>query len=479
MEVAENGASVRTVVVSLSQSGEAPGDVQKRDAIRVALRSMSNEDAAFIGAAGSRLLGLCALYDEIVENENDLLPGLRDSADIAATMIKVAVGYLAVIGHIRGFDGDEAGRIVHRLRYGAQIIDDGTDDAPGTLRGAVVSLGVLVADREVGRIADAVLGLARVAAVADFAYDDHAPRLKSDATAVCRWLSDALHDRTMDDEEAGLDVSDGRLRDPDVMTSATAYIDSAETLIRHFLKRAGDEANAEVLPYSIDASRRIEALGALGEDATLAGQILLDGKALLSQARDVLTGAVERDPAALTPASASAALACCAVAEGMARMLRFEAPTLARVASILRRSTTVIGTPDETHDDLSDVLDRAIDSCESEMVVDVAKCSLALVGMAGQNLSDGHRDRLIRLLCASADAVDSLTRIDPASIDGPEAAGRVWAHLPDEVHDNLAWRTTPEWTAAFMRSARESYNNTVLARIFFANARANEVAERF
>ncbi len=429
------------------------------------LRHMSPESAGKIGHAGSLILELCDLYDEIAAGEGECHPRIQESADVAATLVGGAVGYLAVVGHFRGFDVGEVGRIVPKLLQAASIIDGGQDDSPGSLPGAVASLRDFLANREVARIADAVVGFARVAAVADVVYEDHGPRLRRDASALCRWLAEAVEGRALDED--------------DVLSYARRQIDRTERLLRQFGKHGADRASAEVQPYTIDASRRIEALGVLGEDANLAVQIRLDGVAVLSQIRDVLSGAIERDPSALPPAAASAALACCAVAEGMARMLRYEGPTLMRTAAILRRSATVVGTPDEMDGDIAEVLDRAIDSCDSEIVVDVAKCAIALVGIAGPKMSDGHRDRLVRLLSASADAIHGLTMIDPNSIDGPEAAGRVWAHLPDDVFDGLAWRVTPEWTAAFVRSAHDAYRDVVLARLAFANARANEVAERF
>lgn len=419
------------------------------------------------------VMATCRSYSDLVEAERREQNDFQNSSDVAVAFLISSTAFLTAIACVDGIDALTAKRIRARLERAADLIEARDDDAAVPLPDVVSSYVRAIDGLDVTAATDCVVGFARVVASGPIVYPDQYSTILNEAVVSLRYVAGLLG--ALYEGEA---TGKRRIEDAGVLDGVMEYVEGSRRQVRIYAKRAADENLSRLMPLATETTRKMERLGVIDTESHIPQKTILAARSLIVRARDALPTIVTSSQAALPPALASALISCCAAAEGMARSIGYDEQTLIRTASLLRRAALMEGIEAgrEAGVDLADMLGRAVAAVESENVVEVARTALALSGMAGSRISDATKQRLTSMITATAEGIAGLIDVDPTTIDGPEAAGRLWVHCPELA---LPQDPTRGWTEAFVRGARELDHGTIRARFAVADSRVEEVVARY
>lgn len=448
------------------------------------------------------VIATCRSFGDIVESERHGYPFIQRSSDVGVTFLVSATAFLAAIACIDGIDGIDgasADTIRRALERAADAIENRSEVLHEQLPRVVAAYLRVIETTETGdtstiisAITDCLTQFSGVVASGPIINPDlgQHDEIIGEAVVSLRHIAaliGSLHNVGGNDV-GGQGGQQGirRIEDAGVLAGVMDYIGETNRQARVFAKRAADANLSPLMPLAVQASQKLERLGLIYAVAHMPQRTVVSSHDLLVRACNTLLPLVEDNQAALPPSLASAIVACCAVVEGMARSIGYSEQALIRSASIMRRagnlvcnSASNLGSDTESGEtafDFAALLKRALAAVENENLIEVAQVTLALAGAAGDMASDTVKRRLSAIVAATAEAVAGLVDVDPATIDSPEAAGRLWVHCPQEV---LPQNPTSEWTEAFVRGLSDIDHGTIRARFAVAGKRIDEVVEWF
>ncbi len=451
------------------------------------------------------VIATCRSFGDIVESERHGYPFIQRSSDVGVTLLVSATAFLAAIACIDGIDGASSDTIRRALERAADTIENRSEVPHEQLPRVVAAYLRVIETTETGdtsaiisAITDCLVQFSGVVASGPIINPDlgQHDEIIGEAVVSLRHIAaliGSLHDvggHDVGEQDVGGQVGGQqgirRIEDAGVLAGVMDYIGETNRQARVFAKRAADANLSPLMPLAVQASQKLERLGLIYAVAHMPQRTVVSSHDLLVRACNTLLPLVEDNQAALPPSLASAIVACCAVVEGMARSIGYSEQSLIRSASIMRRagnlvSNSVSNTGSDTESseaafDFAALLKRAVAAVENENLIEVAQVTLALAGEAGDMASDTVKRRLSAIVAATAEAVAGLVDVDPATIDSPEAAGRLWVHCPQEV---LPQNPTSEWTEAFARGLSDIDHGTIRARFAVAGKRIDEVVEWF